>query len=434
MIPIFANIAWTGFMECDFWDRYRMPSTFSSVFSNEDVQYLLQLPEVIAASAKLSPSSSSGVVYFTIPLTETIRIALHERLGLNLSGVSEIPMRWIKGDTAPHVDSGPSDFENTFLVYLNSSEGEFVLEGESYPIVANTAFVFNEGLSHETLGTGSSPRLLVGPMNELAEPVGGAAITINYYDNYADAYATNGNTIAFQINTYVLGDTPNINGSIGAYTSWRIAAAPGYSPPLPSGVYNNGFDLAIFNPPSSFYVYPATPCFLEGTGVLCSVGGTDTYVPIETVKPGDLVKTSRDGYKKVELIGSGTIQNPGDAERIQDRLYKCSPEKYPELKDDLYITGDHSILVDTLSNLEREKIVKQSGRVFVTDRKYRLCAYLDERAEPWASEGPFKIWHLALENSDPKMNYGIYVNGGLLVETCCIHALKNKSNMTVETL
>jgi hypothetical protein len=81
--------------------------------------------------------------------------------------------------------------------------------------------------------------------------------------------------------------------------------------------------------------------------------------------------------------------------------------------------------------LEREKTVKQSGRVFVTDKKYRLCAYLDERAEPWNSEGSYTIWHLALENSDPKMNYGVYVNGGLLVETCCIHALKNKSNMTV---
>ena len=421
-------------MECDFWARYRMPSTFSNVFSNEDVEYLLQLPEVLSASAKLSPSSSSGVVYFKIPLTETIRIVLQERLGLNLSGVSEIPMRWIKGDTAPHVDSGPSDFEKTFLVYLSDSEGKFVLEGDSHPIVANTAFVFNEGLEHKTFGTGLIPRLLVGPMNELAEPVGGG-YSIYYYNDYATAYSDGilnvggPNAIAGNNANYILGNVTS--GSIGSYTAWRIAYMGG-SPP-PTSVYNNGYDVGSIII-ATMYLYPATPCFLEGTQILCSVDGVEKYVPIETVKPGDLVKTSRDGYKKVELIGSGTMKNPGHAERTQDRLYKCSPERYPELKDDLYITGDHSILVDSLSNLEREKTVKQSGRVFVTDNRYRLCACIDERAEPWNSEGRYTIWHLALENSDPKMNYGIYVNGGLLVETCCIHALKNKSNMTVETL
>jgi len=340
-------------------------------------------------------------------------------------------MRWIKGDTAPHVDSGPSDFENTYLVYLNSNEGEFVLQGESYPIVANTAFVFNEGLQHETLGTGSSPRLLVGPMNELAEPVG-IAYGIYYYNDYGTAYSDGvlgiggPNAIAGNDSNYILG---NINsGSIGSYTAWRIAYMGG-SPP-PSSVYNNGYNVGPIIT-AFMYLYPATPCFLEGTKVLCSVGGTDTYIPIETVKPGDLVKTSRDGYKKVELIGSGTMKNPGDSERTQDRLYKCSPEKYPELKDDLYITGDHSILVSSISDTQREKIVKQSGRVFVTDRKYRLNASVDERAEPWAKEGCYTIWHLALEHENPKMNYGIYVNGGLIVESCCIFALKNKSNMTV---
>jgi hypothetical protein len=268
-------------------------------------------------------------------------------------------------------------------------------------------------------------------MNELAEPVGGF-YGIYYYNNYATAHsdgvgnAGGPNAIAGNSTNYILG---NINsGSIGSYTAWRIAYMGG-TPPPPL-LYNNGYDVGS-TITANMYLYPATPCFLEGTKILCSVGGADAYVPIETVKPGDLVKTSRDGYKKVELIGSGTMKNPGDSERTQDRLYKCSPEKYPELKDDLYITGDHSILVDNISNLEREKIVKQSGRVFVTDRKYRLNASVDERAEPWASEGSYTIWHLALENRDPKMNYGIYVNGGLLVESCCIFALRNKSNMTV---
>ena len=39
------------------------------------------------------------------------------------------------------------------------------------------------------------------------------------------------------------------------------------------------------------------------------------------------------------------------------------------------------------------------------------------------------IYHFALENDDFKMNYGVYANGGLLVETCSINYMKNKSNM-----
>ena len=70
--------------------------------------------------------------------------------------------------------------------------------------------------------------------------------------------------------------------------------------------------------------------------------------------------------------------------------------------------------------------------MFQMFQKYQwdgLTAHVDERAEPWNSDGLYTIWHLALENSNDRMNYGIYANGGLLVETCCIYALKNKSNM-----
>ena len=58
-------------------------------------------------------------------------------------------------------------------------------------------------------------------------------------------------------------------------------------------------------------------------------------------------------------------------------------------------------------------------------------ACVDDRAEPWNSEGTFTIWHIALDHQDEGMNYGIYANGGLLVETCSIRMLKNKSNMAL---
>jgi hypothetical protein len=404
-----------------------MTTTFSNIFSTEDVNYLNQSPEVIEAKAKLE---KLGVVYFTIPLTETIRNSLVTKFGLDLSNITHLPMRWIKGDTSPHIDVGPANFQNTYLAYINDNPGEFIIDNESYPITANTGFVFNEGLSHKTQNTGTEPRLLLGPMNERAESVG-QMTTIFYYNNYDDYQVQNGNELGFQQNTWIIGDTANIIGSgIGNYTTWRIAYV--YGGNIPTGVYSNGFDLSTLGFGSyTFYLYPAAPCFLEGTTVLCQVEGEEKYIPIETITKETLVKTSRDGYKKVHLIGNGDFANPGNDERVEDRLYKCSPSNYPELKEDLYITGCHSILEYTITDVQREHLTKRLGELYITDNKYRLLAYLDERAEPWNSDGLYKIWHIALENKDERKNYGIYVNGGLLVESCSINYLKFKSNMKI---
>lgn len=402
-----------------------MPVYFN-LFSEEDLDYLNSLSQVLEAKARLERSS---IVYFSIPLTDAVRHALKERLGLDLASNSEIPMRWIKGDTPSHVDTGSKPFENTYLAYINETSGQFILGSDSYTIAKNTAFVFNEGLRHETIDTGSSPRLLLGPMNEFASPVG-APSAISYYDNYADAYNQTGNTIAIQTTDFVLGNITS--GDIGSFTQWRIAYVYGLQPyEYPTGAYNNGTDITTLGVKAgySYFVYPSAPCFLDGTQVLCRVDDIDTYVPIESIKVGTLVKTSLNGYKRVEIIRKGVIQNLGDNSRVQNRLYKCTPANYPDLVEDLYITGCHSILVDNFTDLERANTINQLTRVFITDKKYRLMAWLDERAEPWNMDGNYTIWHLALENADVKMNYGIYVNGGLLVESCCIDFLKNKSNM-----
>jgi hypothetical protein len=131
------------------------------------------------------------------------------------------------------------------------------------------------------------------------------------------------------------------------------------------------------------------------------------------------------------MIGKGEILNPGDDERIENRLYKCSPDKYPELEEDLYITGCHSILVGEITDIQLEKTVEHMGKVYITENRYRLIACIDERAEPWNSEGSFTIWHIALENEDIKMNYGIYANG-LLVETCSLSYLTNHSGLKIQ--
>jgi hypothetical protein len=301
---------------------------------------------------------------------------------------------------------------------VNDSEGSFVLGSEAYPIQANTAFVFSEGISHKTEGTGLEPRLLVGPMNELAEPVG---TNMYYYSTEGEALGQGAPTLGYG-NSFTVGDPV-----FGGYTSWRLASNSTGSSPT-NVVYANG---QVLIGDGSYYLYPAYPCFKEGTKVLCQINGVETYQPIETLKVGTLVKTSHHGYKKIEVIKSGTIHNPGSDEWLEERLYKCSTANYPELTEDLYITGNHSILVDSITKEQREQLIKHMGQIFLTDTKCRLIACVDERAEPLASEGVFPIWHLALENENEKMNYGIYVNGGLLVETCSINTLKNRANLVV---
>lgn len=385
-------------------------STIENFLLSEDIDFIKNLPEIAIEKNRLK---NNNKVYFSVVLNNSIKETLTNKFGLDLSGIRNFPMAWIRGDTPHHIDVSSSSFKNTYLIYLNDSLGEFIINDKSYPITKNTAYVFSEGLAHKTLNTGTEPRLLLGPMNEFAHPVGSS---LTYFLTQADALAYT-NPIGYGGNFTV--------ETKGGYSSWRLASnSSGTSSKLV--VYVTGNDL---NSDGSYYLYPATPCLLEGTTILCQVDNVDTYLPIETIKSGTLVKTSLNGYKKVELIGKGNINNSGNKERIENRLYKCSPDKYPELKEDLYITGCHSILVDNLTDEQREKTIKELGRVFVTDKKYRLLACIDERAEPWCNEGTYTIWHFALENDDVKMNYGVYANGGLLVETCSINYMKNRSNM-----
>jgi hypothetical protein len=253
-----------------------------------------------------------------------------------------------------------------------------------------------------------------------------------YYSDKESATERSGANILAYGDSYTLGDSLLYSGSISPYTQWRVAYVTNNTSPYPASLYNNGYDISVTRGGSEmYYVYQSVVCFLEGSQILCLKDDVETYLPIETMRPGFLVKTSLNGYKKVELIGKATMKNVGDSERVEDRLYKLSPSNYPELKEDLFITGAHSILVDTITDKEREELTQQLGQIFVTDGKYRLTAMVDQRSEPWNSEGTYTVWHFALENSNIKTNYGVYANGGLLVETCSINTMRTKSNLTL---
>jgi len=170
------------------------------------------------------------------------------------------------------------------------------------------------------------------------------------------------------------------------------------------------------------------PCFKEDTKILCYINDAEIYVNIQDIRPGMKVKTLSSGYLPVDMIGKRLLKNPGDNQRVPNRIYKCSKNIYHELTDDLYMTGHHSILVGELTDELRQEINDLYGRVFVTENRYRLPCFLDIKSEVVEKEEEVMIYHLALENKDYLTNYGIYANG-LLVETCSRRYLKEYSNM-----
>jgi surface protein len=192
----------------------------------------------------------------------------------------------------------------------------------------------------------------------------------------------------------------------------------------PAGRLGDPVDIATYY----LNAYPNTiVCFKEDTKILTDKG----YIPIQDLRNGDLVKTSLDGYKPIFMIAKREIYHSALEERIKDQLYKCTNEKYPEIFEDLVITGCHSVLVNNFKDdNQREQTSKILGQIYVTDDKYRLPICLDEKAEVYEKEGSYTVYHIALENENYTWNYGIFANG-LLVESCSKRYLKERAGMTV---
>jgi len=114
-----------------------------------------------------------------------------------------------------------------------------------------------------------------------------------------------------------------------------------------TGNYNNynTYDLSVFS-----YV-----CFHPNTKILSMVNGIEDYRIISSLRKGDYVKAHLYGFLKVFGIGKSTMHNHGKNKRVQNCLYKLSQSNFPDLFEDLIITGCHSILVDELTE-EQKKI------------------------------------------------------------------------------
>jgi hypothetical protein len=246
---------------------------------------------------------------------------------------------------------------------------------------------------------------------------------INFLENPPPPYS---NGRVFEINTTDLQRKTTVN--IGAPLNndlygTQVLAANNYV-----FVVNGNGTISNLIPQISINSTNPVICFKEDSKILCLVNNVEQYIPIQNIREGVLVKTFESGYKRVDMIGKSKIYNPENTLRCKNRLYKCKKENYPELTEDLIVTGCHSILTHELSEKQRELTIELLGDIYVTERHYRLMACIDDKCEPYTEEGLHNIYHIALENTDIYMNYGVYANG-LLVESTSKRMLKEFSGM-----
>jgi hypothetical protein len=255
------------------------------------------------------------------------------------------------------------------------------------------------------------------------------ATIISYTIPYAKPIVTiDGTPVALGGTYTALARTKSVNLSVTSSPSFPIRTTVGTTNVLEDlNTIAITDDLYNYN----IYVMVLRNCFKEGTKILCYVDNKEQYVPVEELRRGTLVKTQVNGYVPIHTIGHSKIYNSDNKLRSMNRLFKCTKENYPEITEDLIITGCHGILVDkTVFTAELRQKTKELTRddEWVTGDKCRLLTCLDERAEPYEEEGTFPIWHFALDHFDRFMNYGVYANG-LLVESCDINTINEFSGL-----
>jgi len=315
----------------------------------------------------------------------------------------------------------PSSVRNLSYMFNNADAFNQNISGWNVSLVTNMSYMFAETLLFDqNIGTWN-----VSSVTDMSSMFNTAAafnrnISTWNVSNVLDMTSMFQNAPLFDqdIQVWVVVSPTTLTNMFTGATAMtaRYTGTTGYGPPT---------TYAFFTGPPAPY-----PCFLEDTQILCLENGREVYRPVQSLRKGDLVKTIYNGFLPIHMIGTTPMYNPNNNDRIASRLYRCPKENYPGLFEDLYITGCHSILVPWLTYEQGQKTIKSLGRLFVTDKHCRLMAWVDEKAQPYKMAGVYNIYHIALENKDYYMNYGIYANG-LLVESCSKRYLMEMSNMRI---
>ena len=99
--------------------------------------------------------------------------------------------------------------------------------------------------------------------------------------------------------------------------------------------------------------------------------------------------------------------------RKKDKFYLLTKENFPELKQDLYLTGGHPILVDKLSDQESKR--QSNFHMKNTDKtvgnKKVLLTFFSDLVTDYEENQVFPIYNIVLENVNGLDRHPIRVNG-----------------------
>ena len=420
------------------WTARTPVTTWSSFASSSTGQYLLACPGN-AIGGNIYTSSDYGVTWTSRAFNSYWTSAASDYTGQYLVAYS--------ATTTPGVYTSSNFGVNwtiqagaTFVPasIASNSTGQYLVAVSPTAVTGGIYTSFNYGVTWTrtfasvqnwtSVASSSSGRYLV------ACVLGGFVYTSN---DYGTNWTTNGNSSTSQSwvsvassadgsKLIISNDNSIVRTSIDYGVTWTTQTVANFGA---NGNHvassSDGLNLAICQYGFGIYTTPEyLPCFKEGTKILTDQG----YKAIEDLGKGDLVKTLKHGFLPVEILGKSQMVHNVSKERLKDQLYECTKENYSDVLEPLVITGCHSILVDWLTQEQGEKTMEDFGRIFMTDDKIRLMAFLDEKASVYEVPGTYTIYHLALENEDYYGNYGIYANG-LLVESCSKRYLLEHSNM-----
>jgi hypothetical protein len=156
--------------------------------------------------------------------------------------------------------------------------------------------------------------------------------------------------------------------------------------------------------------------FNKGTKILyLNKSLKDEYIRIECLKKGDVIKTYRHGYRKIDVIGKNILTNKPTVH--SKCMYTMAKTETNQLSDDLIMLGNHSILVDNLG--DRKEINDQlwGGTTPLLDKKYLLLAAASNDFVPIQNTKPYVYYNLVLDyENDDEVRFGIWANG-ILTET-----------------
>jgi hypothetical protein len=156
-------------------------------------------------------------------------------------------------------------------------------------------------------------------------------------------------------------------------------------------------------------------CYNEGTKILClNKHFEEEYIAIENLRKGDLVKTYKHGFKKIDLIGKNRMIN--DPKEFNKCTYKMEKTNENGLIEDLVVTGGHSILVDDLKECKEENDVLFGGKTPIVDDKYFLLSSVSKHFSKMENTEIYTYYHFVLENETDR-HFGVWANGILSEST-----------------